>query len=113
VETFGSRAFTFDGNVIINFTCLTPTKHVKIHGKDLELKEADICSHSNDTDCTKINTKSILYDELREIYTIGMNNSECVQGRNYTVSIKYVGQISDSLAGFYRSSYTDSSGNVN
>ena len=96
----------------INFTCLSPTKHVKIHGKDLDLKEIEVCSHSNDTNCTNISSKSIVYDQLREIYTISMNN-ECVQGRNYTLSIKYVGQISDSLAGFYRSSYTDASGNVN
>ena len=85
---------------------------MKIHGKDLDLKEIEMCLYSKDMNCTKISTKSILYDQLREIYTINMNN-ECVQGRNYTLSIKYVGQISDSLAGFYRSSYTDASGNVN
>ena len=88
---------------------------MKIHGKDLDLKEIEMCLYSKDMNCTKISTKSVLYDQLREFYTINMNNNEkeCVQGRNYTLSIKYVGQISDSLAGFYRSSYTDASGNVN
>lgn len=103
---------------------MEPTRSVIIHGKDLDIKEISICDTTtvvptSNSSCTNIDLKkSVVYDELREFYIINMNNNyndyrECVKGRNYTLNIKYVGQISDALAGFYRSSYTDASGNIN
>ena len=97
---------------------MEPTRNLIIHGKDLDLKDISLCDTSNSL-CTNIDVKkSIFYDELREYYIINMNNNynenrECVRGRNYTLNARYVGQISDLLAGFYRSSYTDATGNIN
>ena len=97
---------------------MEPTRNLIIHGKDLDLKDISLCDTINSL-CTNIDVKkSIVYDELREFYIINMNNNyndyrECFRGRNYTLNAKYVGQISDLLAGFYRSSYTDATGNIN
>lgn len=49
------------------------------------------------------------YDTKLEFMTINLEEN-CQPNRDYKLSFTYVGQIDDSLAGFYRSSYVDSDG---
>jgi hypothetical protein len=103
-ETYGNKSFTFDGQVNISFTCLNETKEIVMHSKDLTILETKL--FANDTKELSIN-KNLKYDEIREFLSIEMS-SHCEKNANYTLHIKYIGLISDSLAGFYRSSYTNS-----
>ena len=103
-EAYGNKSFTFDGQVNITFTCLNQTDQIVIHSKDLTILETKLFSNLT----TEISINSNLkYDEVREFLTIEMK-SQCEKDENYTLHIKYIGLISDSLAGFYRSSYTNS-----
>ena len=100
-EFYGNKSFTFDGHVNISFTCLNLTDKIVIHTKDLTILETKL--FTNKTKEILIN-KNLKYDEIREFLTIEMN-TQCEKNANYTLQISYIGLISDSLAGFYRSSY--------
>jgi len=103
-ETYGNKSFTFDGQVNISFTCLNQTDGIFLHSKDLTILETKL--FANDAKELSLN-QNLKYDEIREFLSIEMS-SQCEKNANYTLHIKYIGLISDSLAGFYRSSYTNS-----
>ena len=103
-EAYGLKSFTFDGITNISFICLNRTDKIVIHSKDLAILETRLFDQHGDE--MSIN-KNLKYDEVREFLTIEMN-SPCEQNTNYTLNIEYIGLVSDSLAGFYRSSYLDS-----
>lgn len=108
-EIYGNRSFTFDGWVNVSFTCLNQTKKIVLHIKDIEIKDILLYVRSY-YGMNEIGVeKSFKYDEELEFLTINMN-TECAVYTNYTLHIAYIGQISDSLAGFYRSSYVDANG---
>ncbi len=44
------------------------------------------------------------YDEEREFYT-AMLGSQTRPGKNYSISINFVGRLQDKLRGFYKSKY--------
>ena len=103
-ESYGNKSFTFDGQVNISFVCLNQTDKIVIHSKDLTIIETKL--FKNNTNEVFI-SKNLKYDEVREFLTIEMN-AKCERNVNYTLHMTYIGIISDSLAGFYRSSYTNS-----
>lgn len=104
-EIYGNKSFTFDGQVNISFTCLNQTDQIVIHSKDLTILETKLFVKNATTEISL--NKNLKYDEVREFLTIEMK-SQCEMNVNYTLHVKYIGLISDSLAGFYRSSYINS-----
>ncbi|RNA03939.1 Aminopeptidase N, partial [Brachionus plicatilis] len=100
--------FTFDGLVNINFKCRVPTKKITLHQKDLNIKLFNISS--NDV-LIKTDDK-IEYDFKRDFMTI-MMDQPCTKGSNYTLQISYSANLSESLSGFYLSSYVDQYQQIN
>ncbi|CAF0929907.1 unnamed protein product, partial [Brachionus calyciflorus] len=96
---------SFDGDVRINLTCLKPTNKIVLHQKNLQIQSFKInedLQSQNDLD----------YDLQKDFLIIKLK-TECIQNSKYSILIKYSGNLSDSLAGFYLSSYKDSNGNNN
>jgi hypothetical protein len=111
-ENYNDKSFTFEGYVNISFICLNQTNKIILHAKDLFIRSTKLYEINNSY-FSGISYNEILidnnlyYDDIREFIIINLNK-DCVNGNNYVISINYTGVISNSLAGFYRSSYLDS-----
>jgi len=113
VAEYGAeKSFKFDGNVTINFICLNPTSKIILHIKDLDIKNETLKLHSLSINDTIEVSQKWRNDFQREFMILNMNK-ECTLNQNYSLNMLYVGQISEYLSGFYRSSYTTSDGKIN
>jgi hypothetical protein len=111
-EYYNEKSFTFEGYINISFICLNETNKIILHAKNLFILSTKLFeinnSYFNGISYNEIFINDdIFYDDIREFAIITLNK-DCVKGNNYILSINYTGIISDSLAGFYRSSYLDS-----
>ncbi len=104
-DTYGDKAFTFDGIMNMHFICVKPTRKVVFHSLDLTIDESKLAISST-TDLSVSLSKQIEYDQKREFTTLYLNG-DCVANAKYTLKIEYTGLISTNLYGFYRSSYVE------
>jgi hypothetical protein len=104
-ETYGDKAFTFDGKMNMHFICIKPTRKVIFHSLDLTIDESKLVISST-TDSSIGLSKQVEYDIKREFAIIHLN-SDCVKNGKYVLNIVYTGLISSNLFGFYRSSYIE------
>ena len=109
-ETYGDKAFTFEGVMKINFKCASPTNKIIFHISNLKLNEATL-ELTSTSDLGLAISGSLEYDAIRE-FVVVKTNRNCVQNAEYKLEIEYTGPISSSLIGFYRSSYRDSAGKI-
>ena len=105
-ETYGDKAFTFDGVMKINFKCVSPTNRIIFHISGLKINEAAL-ELTSSSDSGLAISGSVEYDAIRE-FVIVKTNRNCVQNAEYKLKIEYTGPITATLNGFYRSSYKDS-----
>lgn len=105
--------FTVFGSTRILIRCVKPTKRVILH-----LKKNTIINISllKDSYLNKpIDPKDVLAENLfrvneeKELIMVE-SPSELEAGRNYTLIVRYNGTLSDSLEGFYKSSYKTKNG---
>jgi hypothetical protein len=99
------KAFTFDGTMVMYFTCLKPTKKVTFHSKELNLTFVEFRSFNHDG----INMSNVFdYDiETGKDFVIGNLNNDCKPNATYSLKLSFSGKILDKLSGFYKSSYQD------
>lgn len=103
-ETWGNRAFTFEGRARITMTCVKPTAQLVFHSRDLTLESVEFKPLNRD-DPVRM-SRRIEFDYSRH-FVYGHLTSECQLNQTYSLDIKYHARISDKLNGFYISSYQD------
>lgn len=98
-QLFGN--FTFLGSVAVTVRCLEDTDSVTLHSKDLNVSDVFL----GDAPADKV-------EEVKTLQFLVVHSKEkLVKGHNYTLKMKFQGLLNDDLAGLYRSSYVDASGN--
>ena len=109
-ETFQEKAFTYEGNMIINFVCLKATNKIIFHMSELNINQSALKLESESgggsTNLRILNTQ---YEEEREFYTVNLNDN-CIANNAYRLSIEYTGDIRLDLTAFYLSSYINQQG---
>ncbi len=105
------RSNSFDGNVSLSFTCQIPTDKIVIHARNLTIQSIKIRNLNNQFNNNIFPIGNPKFDEIRDFLIIKINQL-CARNNNYTISINYLGLISNSSFGFFQSSYLDSNGDI-
>lgn len=100
------KAFTFDGYMIIDFICITPTQKIVLHSLNLNIQSLGL--ESNTDNDTQVSSQ-VDYERARQFATMNFTR-DCVQNAQYKLKLNYTGPITQDLVGFYRSSFTDQNG---
>lgn len=84
------------------------TKNITLHAVDMKILQAEttlkeVYSNSNITKWLKILEQA--NDTAREFYIVKTGET-LKAGKQYVVTLKFIGYLNDYLQGFYRSSYT-------
>lgn len=109
-ESYGEKAFTFDGQMKMHFTCVHSTNQIVFHAFNLLINKDTI--EVRDSKDQHIPLKDGLqYEAKRNFMTLTMTQ-KCTVTENYTLALEYRGFINEDLVGFYQSSYTDENGTV-
>lgn len=103
------NAFTFTGEVDIEFKVEKATKRVTFHIEDITIIEDKIKIKSTAVPAEPIEVVATIQDEIKNFYTIVLKN-ELKKDSSYILSLSYGGNLNDELRGFYRSSYKDKNG---
>lgn len=102
--------FDFSGNISIQLTALEETSNITLHARQLTILSASFKSGSEDGQSEK---PFILapphYDEHTEFLTFQLNEA-MKAGDHAVLQIHYAGILRDDQSGFYRSFYTNGSG---
>jgi hypothetical protein len=102
--------FRFDGNVTVLLDVKTATDFIIFHSKELTIQSCKV---------TKVSAQNTLERTVRIIQTLEyvrneqyylQLESQLLPGEKYQLLIEFNGTLTDSLAGFYRSSYETLSG---
>ncbi len=91
--------FVFEGNETITIHIKKPTRTISLHSKELEIKLAELFLNKE-----KYSPINIVYDQKAETVTFLFKTS--IRPGKYSLKILFKGILSDSMRGFYRSSYT-------
>lgn len=101
------RRFTFDGEVNIRVKCMEVTDMIVMHINNITIHELMVFSMSS-TDGENL-AAGYEEDELYQFLKIKLT-TPMSKGEDYEVKIVYLGELSNGLAGFYRSTYTNEDG---
>jgi aminopeptidase 2 len=98
--------FIFNGTTIIQAKVINATDNITLHVGNLQIITDTVTVNK-----TTIVIKDRIYDNVTEKYTFKLSkildNDTIVD-----ISFNYVGNLSDNMAGFYRSSYVDEKGQI-
>lgn len=87
--------------------CVHPTANITLHSKDLQIHEKNIQVHDL---YSKTTTNPIIsgfdYNNKTDFFIIKLKGS-LLKDHKYEIHIEFTGKLTDSLFGFYRSSYLD------
>lgn len=101
--------FTFDGKVRILIKVFEPTDNVTLHINNITVDTDSVkLTDSQSGDLVEIASTS--EDAERQFFILHLK-SNLMKDAEYEVYMEFLGSLTDQLAGFYRSSYTDSDGN--
>ncbi|XP_049870025.1 membrane alanyl aminopeptidase-like [Pectinophora gossypiella] len=105
-DTGDANAFTFDGQVTINFETESVTNQIKLHSEDLTFTAANITLSTGNTNIP-LNAANPL--EFIKTYSFALINvqTNIEVGKVYTLKIVYQGPIRQDLSGFYRNHYIE------
>lgn len=98
--------FTFNGHTKINLQVLERTSNITLHTDALTYDESltSLVSQTgvvhNITNHTYIRNEQFLVIQVQNVLEVG----------NYTLNLTFVGILANDMYGFYRSSYTNASG---
>ncbi|KAK3895772.1 hypothetical protein Pcinc_000525 [Petrolisthes cinctipes] len=98
------------GSVRIELSVEEATDNITLHINDIITKNATITVTPANSTEESVTITQHLYDHRRQFYTARLNRP-LVAGQTYHLYMEYQGYLNDQLAGFYRSTYTDSDGN--
>ncbi|CAG8558805.1 9973_t:CDS:10 [Ambispora gerdemannii] len=93
--------FTFKGSETINLNINENTRQITLNVLEIEIQAADLNS---------INALHISYNKEKQTVTFTFP-SEVQAGTSAILHIDFTGTLNDRMCGFYRSSYTDATGN--
>lgn len=105
----------FDGKCRIWFQAVAATDKLIFHVQSLDINNATLRLEAiNDPNFQTITGFRWTYDAVTSQVTVNLADySQTFRANlNYSVSIDYIGYATHDLVGFYRSSYTDPSGQV-
>ena len=113
-----AKNFTIDGTVRIDILCLEDTDRITIHSKNITVNTASVTvtekiiesNESATSSGPNLSIRDHKYDIPREFYNVSLGEM-LKAGKTYQLYIKFQAILSDELAGFYRSSYTDKTTN--
>ncbi|GAP86043.1 putative aminopeptidase 2 [Rosellinia necatrix] len=91
--------FTFEGKVVIDFDVQEETQSISLHTLELDIHSAHIKSGGS----VVTSSSAITYDKLTQVSKIDLKDA--VSEGKTQLEIKFTGQLNDSMAGFYRSTY--------
>lgn len=100
--------FTFTGETTITLEVLTPTNNITIHSKDQTISENATSLTNSANNVTYVVTHT--YDTVRDFLTL--NTTAELPVGNYTLTLYYTATLRDDMTGFYKSSYTNSTGDT-
>ncbi|CAF0815629.1 unnamed protein product [Brachionus calyciflorus] len=103
-ELYGDKAFSFEGQIEMEFLCAKPTNKVMFHQKELKLTLVKFKSEQ-DPDL-KITNPNFEFDYKKDFVSAYFDR-DCKENVNYSLTVKFEGVILDKLYGFYRSSFLD------
>jgi len=102
----GKQRFTFDGKVDITVsTNESNVYEITLHAFELDILP-NIRLRDAITPLTEIRIHSRTYDIRTHKYTLGLEK-QLQPGRQFVLSLQYIGKLSTDMAGFYRSSYEE------
>lgn len=104
--------FSFDGKVWIKIHCVKATNKIIVHTEALNITEKDVSvKHiSPDNETISIPVLNHHYAPENSFYIVTLGQ-RLVPGSTYVYYIPFRGQLKESLAGYYRSSYLDRTSN--
>lgn len=101
-----SSTFDFNGRVAIDITCVKPTRYVILHHKKLDIKDDyKLLDSSNN----EVKVLRMLQNEKNEQFLLE-TEKDLEPGKKYTVKLTFTGNLSNKMAGFYKSSYKTKKG---
>lgn len=109
----------YDGYVSIKFTCLQSTSKLVMHMSGLQIDNSSLemfklensTNTSSPSNSNLIKQFSWTHDQTKQFFIADFGRDYFLKGNNYTFNVAFQGILKDDNAGFYSSSYTDSSGN--
>jgi len=103
-------AFHFDGNVTVSFSVSKRTDSLLFHAKRLEISSYELFEVSvGGQTGNRIEIIEVLECVKLELFHLQLMSNILPQ-RKYQLKLQYSGKLTDSLTGFYRSSYETRSG---
>ncbi|CAF3529462.1 unnamed protein product [Rotaria sordida] len=96
--------FKFNGDVNIHIKVKEPTNNIVLYAAELEVDNAKLKSTSNNEQGGKID-----YDKEGERITVNFDKK--LETGDYQLALKFAGEISSRMRGFYRNKYTAPDGN--
>ena len=105
----GAKQFTFDGQVNITFRTVRVTlQEIVLHKDDIEIREV-LLRDPTGTLVQNVSLTTMSYETATDKLTIPLQNF-LTPNVNYTLSLKYEGQIRDGMEGVFRVNTTDPKG---
>ncbi|GJQ77626.1 hypothetical protein Trydic_g12754 [Trypoxylus dichotomus] len=98
----------FKGTVVIDVTCVSPTENITLHSKALKINTKGITVRTADSDENLSVTNAHLVDE--DDFLVISLEDQLKEDEKYKVKIPFEGKLGETLAGYYRSSYTAKDG---
>lgn len=102
------KNFTFNGIVKIYINVIEDSWNITMHATAMKIRKTDVIVQLYDTNTDSngetIKTKKHYFVEQKQFFVIQMEDI-LKKNNNYTIEIKYIGELNDYLQGFYRSSY--------
>lgn len=108
ITPFGEKDnFEFTGKVWIETSCVSPTTNITLHSKSLHIAENEVTVKDITSKIAKeVKGIKVTYDEQQD-FVIILIDKPLTEDHRYEIYIPFKGELSDGLAGFYRSSYID------
>ncbi|TQN68925.1 Aminopeptidase 2, partial [Colletotrichum shisoi] len=98
----------FDGLVKIDFDVAEDSNTVSLNTHEIEIKHVSL-SLSADGQEKSLSDPNITYDESKQTHSFEFKD-KLTKGGKGTLEIKFVGELNDKMAGFYRSYYNKPDG---
>lgn len=99
--------FDFHGGVKIDVNVENPTRNILLHIKHLKITSYGV----QDSQGNHLPVLRVAESKKLEQYLVEMKD-ELKEGEKYTLKLEFNGQLSNTMTGFYKSSYKTKSGEV-
>ncbi|XP_039261490.2 aminopeptidase N-like [Styela clava] len=107
LEADTAGKYWFYGTSSVWYRCVEPTNHIIIHSNKLDYATENLVLEK---DGTIVNIKSSMFYVPNQ-YLVVETEDPCIKDGYYKLTVKdFVGELTDDLAGLYRSEYVNSAG---